>query len=76
VNVMRTAGLKPLFQGEAPADLESIYSALAGQMLWNNMRELQIALQRYGVRLSVVEPREIKSQVTAAYLDIKRRQLL
>jgi len=76
VNVMRTAGLKPLFQGEAPGDLESAYSALAGQMLWNNMRELQIALQRHGVRLSVVEPREIKAQVTAAYLDIKRRQLL
>jgi hypothetical protein len=40
------------------------------------MRELQIALQHHGVRLSVVEPREIKTQVTAAYLDIKRRQLL
>jgi uncharacterized protein (DUF58 family) len=76
VNVMRTAGLKPLFQGEAPVDLESTYNALAGQMLWNNMRELQIALRRHGVRLSVVEPREIKTQVTAAYLDIKRRQLL
>jgi uncharacterized protein (DUF58 family) len=76
VNVMRTAGLKPLFQGEAPVDLESTYNALAGQMGWNNMRELQIALQHHGVRLSVVEPREIKTQVTAAYLDIKRRQLL
>jgi uncharacterized protein (DUF58 family) len=76
VNVMRIAGLKPLFQGEAPVDLESTYNALAGQMLWNNMRELQIALRHHGVRLSVVEPREIKAQVTAAYLDIKRRQLL
>ena len=76
VNVMRTAGLKPLFQGEAPVDLESTYNALAGQMLWNNMRDLQIALRRHGVRLSVVEPGEIKTQVTAAYLDIKRRQLL
>ena len=76
VNVMRTAGLKPLFQGEAPVDLESTYNALAGQMRWNNVRALQIALQHHGVRLSVVEPREIKTQVTAAYLDIKRRQLL
>jgi uncharacterized protein (DUF58 family) len=76
VNAMRTTGLKPLFQGEAPVDLESTYNALAGQMLWNNMRALQIALQHHGVRLSVVEPREIKAQVTAAYLDIKRRQLL
>ena len=76
VNVMRTAGLKPLFQGEVPADLESAYGALAGQMRWNQMRQLQIALHDRGVRLAVVEPGEIKAQATAAYLDIKRRQLL
>jgi len=76
VNVMRTAGLKPLFEGEAPVDLESSYNGLAGQMLWNNMRSLQISLRHQGVRLSVVEPQRIKAQVTAAYLDIKRRQLL
>jgi uncharacterized protein (DUF58 family) len=76
VNVMRVAGLRPLFQGEPPADLESAYGALAGQMLWNKMRELQIALHHHGVRLSVVEPREIKAEATKAYLDIKRRQLL
>ena len=76
VNVMRTAGLRPLFHGAPPADAESAYQALAGQMLWNRIRALQIALHNQGVRLSVVEPREIKAQVTAAYLDIKRRQLL
>jgi len=76
VNVMRNRGLQPLFQGETPADLESTYHALAGQILWNGMRELQIALQRLGVRLSVVEPREIHTQATAAYLEIKQRQLL
>ncbi|MFN7996037.1 MAG: DUF58 domain-containing protein [Bryobacteraceae bacterium] len=76
VNVMRTAGLRPLFEGDPPANLESAYDALAGQMLWNRMRESRIALQRQGVRLSIVDPREIKAQVTAAYLEIKRRQLL
>ena len=29
----------------------SAYQALAGQMLWNKMRELQIALRNHGVRL-------------------------
>ena len=45
-------------------------------MQWNHMRELQIALRQHGVRLSVVEPAEITAQVTAAYLEVKRRQLL
>jgi uncharacterized protein (DUF58 family) len=76
VNVMRTAGLQRLFETDAPADVESAYQALAGQMLWNKMRELQIALHHRGVRLSVVDPQNIKEQATAAYLEIKRRQLL
>ena len=76
VNVMRTAGSQPLFEDNAPADLESAYQALAGQMRWNKMHELQIALRNRGVRLSVVDPQNIKAQATAAYLEIKRRQLL
>jgi len=68
--------LQPLFEDEPPADLESAYRALGGQMLWNKMRELQIALHHRGVRLSVVDPENIKAQATAAYLEIKRRQLL
>jgi uncharacterized protein (DUF58 family) len=76
VNVMRTAGLQPLFETDAPADVESAYQALAGQMRWNKMHELQIALRNRGVRLSVVDPQNIKAQATAAYLEIKRRQLL
>jgi len=76
VNVMRTAGLQPLFEADPPADIESAYQALAGQMRWNKLRELQIALHNRGVRLSVVDPQNIKAQATAAYLEIKRRQLL
>ena len=76
VNVMRTAGSQPLFEGDAPGDVESAYRALAGQMRWNKMHELQIALRNRGVRLSVVDPQNIKAQATSAYLEIKRRQLL
>jgi len=76
VNVMRTAGLAPLFEADTPADVESAYQALAGQMRWNKMHELQIALRNKGVRLSLVDPQNIKAQATAAYLEIKRRQLL
>jgi len=76
VNVVHPPGLKPLFTGEPPAGLDSLYAGLAGQMLSNRMRELKIALEDRGVRMSVVDPERIKTQVTSQYLDIKRRQIL
>jgi uncharacterized protein (DUF58 family) len=76
VNTSRTANLKPLFTGELPADLGAIYQGLAGQMLWNRMRELKLALHNRGVRLTLVDPARIKTQVTNDYLEVKRRQVL
>jgi uncharacterized protein (DUF58 family) len=75
VNVTQASGMTPLFT-RAPEDLESLYRDLAGQLLWNRMRTLQIALQNRGVKLSIVDPERIKAQVTAQYLDVKRRQIL
>jgi uncharacterized protein (DUF58 family) len=76
VNTGRTRNLKPLFTGEPPADLGALYQGLAGQMLWNRMRELKLALGNRGVRLSLVDPARIKTQVTHDYLEVKRRQAL
>jgi len=76
VNVTRTAGMTPLFAGGPPASIDAAYDGLAGQMLWNRMRALTLALSNRGVRLSVVDPGRIKQQVTAEYLDVKRRQVL
>ncbi|HLK67834.1 MAG TPA: DUF58 domain-containing protein [Bryobacteraceae bacterium] len=76
VNVTASPGTKPLFTGEKPANVEALYEGLAGQMLWNRLHTLRIALQNRGVKLTVVSPDRIKDQVTAQYLDVKRRQAL
>jgi len=76
VNVVRPPGLQPLFEGEPPADLDSLYAGLAGQLVSNRLRELQIALHARGVRMSIVDPARIKQQITSQYLDVKRRQML
>jgi uncharacterized protein (DUF58 family) len=76
VNIVETANLRPLFRDEPPADLDGIYQRLAGQMLRNRMRELELALQSQGVKLAVVDPQRIKTQVTMQYLEVKRRQAL
>lgn len=75
VNVTRTAAMVPLFE-KPPENLEDLYAGLAGQMQWNRMRRLQIALQNRGVKLAVVEPARIKLEVASQYLDVKRRQAL
>ena len=76
VNAGRPAHLKPLFSGEPPADLGALYRDLAGQMLWNRMRELKLALHSKGVRMALVEPARIKTHVSFEYREVKRRQLL
>jgi uncharacterized protein (DUF58 family) len=76
VNVTETPGMRPLFTGGPPAKLDDLYDGLAGQMLFNRMRTLQIALQNRGVRLAMVPPERLKERVTAAYLEVKRRQVL
>jgi uncharacterized protein (DUF58 family) len=76
VNITQTAAMKPLFIGQPPASLDALYDNLTGQMIWNRMRTLQLALQNRGIRLHMVEPGRIKSEVTSEYLEVKRRQLL
>jgi uncharacterized protein (DUF58 family) len=76
VNVTQAPGVKPLFEETPPADLDALYGGLAGQMLWNRMRKLKIALQNRGIKLTVVDPARIKMQVTSQYLEVKRRQIL
>jgi uncharacterized protein (DUF58 family) len=73
VNVPRTATL--LFADD-PADLDAVYQDLAGQMAWNRMRQLQMALLNRGVRMAFVDPARARLQIAAGYLEVKRRQAL
>jgi uncharacterized protein (DUF58 family) len=76
VNTPQPPELKPLFTDASSADLDSLYSGLSGQTIVNRLRQLSLALSNRGVRLSVVNPRRIKTQVTSEYLEVKRRQVL
>jgi uncharacterized protein (DUF58 family) len=76
VNVTRTAAMQQLFTGTPPESLDTLYGGLAGQLLWNRMRTLALALQNHGVKLAIVNLDRIKAEVTAEYLEVKRRQAL
>jgi hypothetical protein len=45
-------------------------------MLHNRLRTAQIRLRNRGVRMEIVTAADLKRQASAAYLQIKRRQLL
>jgi uncharacterized protein (DUF58 family) len=76
VHLIRGSESNPLFAGRPPEDLDAAYAALAGQLHWNRIRRLRLSLRSRGVRLSLLDPGQAKQQVAAAYLDVKRRQLL
>jgi uncharacterized protein (DUF58 family) len=76
VHLMRSSESRPMFAGSSPANLEDAYAALGSQLQWNRIRRLQLSLGNRGVRLTLLDPGEARQQVAAAYLDVKRRQLL
>jgi len=76
VNVPEQADVRPLFTGAMPASADEVYTRLAGHMHWTRLRELQKTLERRGVRLAVVDPAQLPSQLARQYIEVKQRQLL
>jgi uncharacterized protein (DUF58 family) len=76
--MVRPAGAHPLFEQELPATgaPDDLYDQLAGHMAWRKLFELTRDLKRKGVRLHLLDPSKISGQLTALYLDVKRRQQL
>jgi uncharacterized protein (DUF58 family) len=67
---------KPLFSGAEPASVDDIYERLGGHFVWQGLRELEGALGRQGVRLSLLDADNLTAQLTSLYLNVKQRQLL
>lgn len=69
-------GAEPLFTRDAVESEDDIYRAIGGHLAWRKIKELERTLSRLGVRLLLLDPLRIASQVTAAYQSVKQRQLL
>jgi len=75
--MVRPEGARPLFEEDISGEgAEPLYGQLAGHMAWRKLFELTKNLRQQGVRLHLLEPRKISGQLTALYLDVKRRQML
>jgi len=76
VGMLAPAEAKPLFSGPEPASADEIYERLGGHLIWHGLRELEGALGRQGVRLSLLDSDKLTNQLTSLYLNVKQRQLL
>lgn len=76
VNMLRPAGAAPVFSNPDIASTAAIYDALSGHSQWHNLRELERALARHGVRLAQVENERLCVDLVAQYMNVKQRQIL
>jgi uncharacterized protein (DUF58 family) len=66
---------RPLFTSP-PESLEDLCADLGGHFEWRKLRELVLACERRGVRLSLLDAGRLSAQLASLYLDSKQRQLL
>ena len=77
VNVTRTSAMTPLFAGDAARrSRRRLRRDSPARCCGTACARLKLALHNRGVKLTVVQPERIKTEVTAQYLEVKRRQVL
>jgi len=76
VNMPKPVAANPVFSSSEVSDMEDIYEALGGHLLWHELRELGKVLQRRGIRFSLLEREKMTADLVSQYLDVKSRQLL
>ena len=73
--MIRPVSARRLFEGDVES-AEDVYRDLAGHISWKRLKELERALARQGVRLSVIDPSNFSSALIGIYDSVKQRQLL
>jgi uncharacterized protein (DUF58 family) len=75
VSMIEPGRVEPMFKTPVGSDAE-VYEALAGQMIWQKLREVEKMLAWRGVRFSALANESIAPQVVSQYLEVKQRQML
>jgi uncharacterized protein (DUF58 family) len=76
VNMVRQHQTAPLFTESVAESTDDLYRKLGGHLRWHKLRQLELVLQRRGVRLSQVEHERLSVELVSQYLNVKQRQLL
>jgi uncharacterized protein (DUF58 family) len=76
VQQLRPEGVEPLFGGRDPETEGEIYQRLGGHLRWHELRQLQVRLQRHGVRLFFPDDELLSADSVQRYMEVKERQAL
>jgi uncharacterized protein (DUF58 family) len=76
VAALKPDAAEPLFRGASVEAEEEIYERLAGHLAWRRLRELETALGRDGVRMTLVNATALSTSLIRLYDEVKQRQLL
>jgi uncharacterized protein (DUF58 family) len=76
VNMLKPAGVDPIFSDPSVKTLDDLYAKLGGHLLWRHLREIEKFLQRRGIGFYLLENENMCSDIVTKYLSIKRRQIL
>ena len=76
VNMLKPAGVDPIFSDPSVNTVDDIYTKLGGHLLWRHLRETEKSLQRSGIGFYLLENENLCSDLVTKYLSIKRRQIL
>jgi hypothetical protein len=76
--MIEPGGTRPLFDRHSPAPQigRDLYTALAGHMAWQRLREIQKTLETRGVKFSVLPSEMLARELVGRYLEVKQRQVL
>jgi uncharacterized protein (DUF58 family) len=75
VSMIEPGRVEPMFKTPVTSDAE-VYEALAGQMIWQKLREVEKMLAWRGVRFAAVSNESVAPRVVSQYLEVKQRQIL
>jgi uncharacterized protein (DUF58 family) len=76
VNMVRPEGAIRLFSEPDVDSVDSIYERLSGHLVWENLKDLQNVLHRYGIPMAQLHLPTMSAELVSQYFAVKERQLL
>jgi len=76
VNMLKPAGVQPIFSNPNIASSEEIYNELSGHILWHHLREMERTLSLRGIHFALLDHARLCVDLVSQYMNVKQRQLL
>jgi uncharacterized protein (DUF58 family) len=76
VNMLRPAGVRPVFENTDVHGMEDLYRELGGHLQWEKLRALEGVLRQRGMRFGLLDPLNISAELVKQHGDVRARDLI